>query len=66
MKQCVWKRLMGVALALCLLIGTAAIAEDSGYQLGDKVDDFSLTLADGTEVSLYGLLAEKKVVVLNF
>ena len=44
----------------------ATPTESKVYQLGDKVDDFTVTLCDGTEVSLYGLLAEKKAVLLNF
>ncbi len=36
------------------------------YALGDKMEDFTVTLDDGSEVSLYGLLKEKKAVLINF
>ncbi len=36
------------------------------YTLGDKVDDFTAVLTDGTEVTLSELLKTKKVVMLNF
>ncbi len=50
-----------------------AVAETEGeqsdapktYQRGEKVEDFTLTLCDGTEVTLSGLLAEKKAVLIN-
>lgn len=35
------------------------------YQLGDKIEDFTVTLSDGSEVSLYQLLGEKKAVLIN-
>ena len=36
------------------------------YQLGDKMEDFSVALSDGTKVSLYDMLKEKKAVLINF
>ncbi len=48
----------------------AAPAEEEAapayYNLGDKVDDFTAVLTDGTEVTLSELLKTKKVVMLNF
>ena len=38
---------------------------DSYYHLGDKIDDFTVTTYDGKEVSLYKLLEEKDMVLLN-
>lgn len=63
------KKWLSFILTLTLLCGIATFSpaeSPSVYQLGDKMDDFSATLSDGTEVSLYGLLAEKKAVLLNF
>ena len=36
------------------------------YQIGDKIEDFTITTYDGREVSLYKVLEEKKMVLLNF
>lgn len=66
MKKNVLGFIISLALALCIGAGACAETAQPLYQLGDKVEDFSLTLSDGTEVSLYALLAEKKAVVLNF
>ncbi|MDD3409437.1 MAG: redoxin domain-containing protein [Eubacteriales bacterium] len=57
-----------LVLALGLSGFSTAFAQQSAdvYKLGDKVEDFTVTLSDGREVSLYGLLAEKKAVMLNF
>ena len=44
----------------------AGMAFAAQYNLGDNVEDFDITLSDGTETSLYKLLAEKKAVMLNF
>ena len=35
------------------------------YQVGDKIDDFTITTHDGREVSLYKVLEEKDMVLLN-
>lgn len=35
------------------------------YQIGDKIDDFTITTYDGREVSLYKVLEEKDMVLLN-
>lgn len=39
---------------------------EEGYQLGNKMPDFTAHLDDGTEVTLYGLLKDKKAVLINF
>ena len=36
------------------------------YQVGDKIEDFTITTFDGKEVSLYKVLEEKNMVLLNF
>lgn len=35
------------------------------YQVGDKIEDFTITIYDGREVSLYKVLEEKDMVLLN-
>ncbi|MDD3409822.1 MAG: TlpA disulfide reductase family protein [Eubacteriales bacterium] len=61
---------LALMLALALMVSGAAFAAaeetPAVYQLGDKVEDFTIAMSDGQEISLYSLLAEKKVVVLNF
>ncbi|MDO4548318.1 MAG: TlpA disulfide reductase family protein [Clostridia bacterium] len=64
------KKWISLILALFTLLNGLAFASESEttahYQLGDKPADFTVTMSDGQEVSLYGLLAEKDVVMLNF
>ena len=62
------KRFLTWALALVLALSLTAFAEGANgyYQKGDKIEDFAAALSDGTEVTLYGLLAEKKAVLINF
>ena len=57
-----------LALALCMtgMIGAVAEEEVTPYKLGDTIADFSFTGYDGTEYTLYGVLAEKQMVLLNF
>ena len=43
---------------------TEAIKTDL-YQLGDQIENFTVTLTDGTQVDLYDLLKEKKAVLIN-
>lgn len=63
------KKLIAFFLAaalLCCMTGCFGKVEPDGkYKLGDKMDDFTVTLSDGTETSLYGLLKEKKAVLVN-
>lgn len=55
-----------ILVLLCCITMTGLAEQPATYQLGDKIEDFSVTLSDGTEVSLYALLGEKKAVLLNF
>ncbi len=57
---------MVLILALALGLQGPAWAESDLYALGDTMEDFTAQLCDGTQVSLSGLLAEKKAVFLNF
>lgn len=41
-------------------------ASTTFYKLGDKMDDFTVKTADGIEMSLYAILEEKEMVLLNF
>lgn len=41
-------------------------ASVSYYQVGDKIEDFTINTYDGREVSLYKVLEEKNMVLLNF
>ena len=43
----------------------ASPAETAPYILGDRIEDFTVTLSDGAQTSLYGLLSEKKAVFIN-
>ena len=42
-----------------------AEAESGFYQIGDKIEDFTVTTYDGKEVSLYKVLEEKDMVLVN-
>lgn len=55
-----------VACTMCLSLFSVAAAEESGgYEVGDKIDDFTITTADDQVIQLSELLKEKKAVVLN-
>ena len=58
-----WGVLLLLFLLLLLISGCAMAA---GYQAGDKVDNFTVTLDDGTVFSLNETIAEGKPVLLNF
>ena len=60
------KKWIAAALALLLLALPVAPARAAFYELGDEIADFTLATIDGEEVSLSGLLAEKRMVLLNF
>lgn len=62
------KRFLACVLVLTLALSLTAFAVGANeyYQKGDRIEDFAATLSDGTEVTLYGLLAEKKAVLINF
>lgn len=62
-----------VAALLCPMLALAEGAETADepvtadlYWPGMKMDDFTATLCDGTEVSLYELLETKQAVLINF
>lgn len=59
--------LLSLALALLMLAGCipAALAQSPGYNLGDQIPDFTVTTWDGQTVSLYDLLQEKDMVLIN-
>ncbi len=63
-------KLLAMALALTMLMAcfTVASAEEAiaPYQVGDTMEDFTVTLSDGTVTSLSAMLAEKKMVLINF
>lgn len=62
------KRRIGMVLTLALLglCPTSATSKPAIYKLGDKMEDFTVALSDGTEFSMYGALAKKKAVLINF
>lgn len=65
MKVC--RSLFALALAVCLCLSLLPASLAAGYyQLGDVMDDFTAVLADGTTVTLSGLLAEHDAVFINF
>lgn len=55
---------MTLALALLCAISAGALAE--GYTRGDKMEDFTVTLSDGSVFTLSEALKEKKAMLLNF
>ncbi|MDO4547581.1 MAG: TlpA disulfide reductase family protein [Clostridia bacterium] len=60
-------KLICTILTVAVLFAATAVGEESAgvYALGDKVDDFTVTMSDGRTFSLYGLLEEKDAVVIN-
>ena len=59
-------RSFAALMALLLLLTAVPAAQAAAfYQLGDKVDDFTVTTWDGQTVSLYGLLEEHDAVLIN-
>ena len=62
------KKAFSLLLALALCIASLAMAEEAQpavYQLGDKIDDFTMTTYDGTSVTLSEVLKEKDMVLIN-
>ena len=60
------KKLLSLILALCLCLGCVALAEEvTVYQMGDKIDDFTVTTWDGQTVTLSEVLKEKEMVLIN-
>ena len=58
--------LIALLLALTLCLGSFAAAESIVYQVGDKIDDFTVTTYDGRSLILSEVLKEKEVVLINF
>lgn len=52
--------------AFALLLSTAMFAQVQNYNIGDTVDDFTVTDTDGNEWSLYELTAQGKYVYIDF
>lgn len=60
------KKLLSLMLALALCLGCVALAEEvTVYQMGDKIDDFTVTTFDGQTVTLSEVLKEKEMVLIN-
>ena len=61
------KRFFSLVLCLMLLAALAvpAFAAGSGYEEGDIIPDFTVTTYDGRELSLYQVLEEKDMVLIN-
>ncbi len=61
------KSLLALLLALMMMGSCIAFAEEApaGYVLGGKIDDFTVTTWDGQTISLYQLLEEKDMVLIN-
>ncbi|HPE83789.1 MAG TPA: T9SS type A sorting domain-containing protein [Aequorivita sp.] len=51
---------------ILLFFGLLANAQVQNYNVGDVVDDFTVTDTDGNEYNLYSLIAEEKLVWLDF
>ncbi len=62
------KRFLSLLMAAMLLLSSFAIAEEEPayYWLGDKMEDFTVTMSDGKEMTLSKLLETKELVILNF
>jgi len=60
------KILLSVVIALTLMLNSSALATSAGYyQLGDTIEDFTVTTFDGKTVTLSEVLAEKDMVLIN-
>lgn len=59
------KRLVSI-IVLCLALLFCIPALAAYYQVGDEVADFTVKLPDQAIVSLYQLLEEKDIVLINF
>ena len=57
--------LMALLLALCSVVSVNAESEDEFYWPGMTVEDFTVTLADGTDATLSTLLETHKAVLIN-
>ena len=60
------KSILALVLACMLLMSSLVLAEEPAfYQLGDKIDDFTVTTFDGKTVTLSEVLKEKEAVLIN-
>lgn len=62
------RTVISLVLALALCLSCAAVAEEDAavvYQLGDQIEDFTVTTWDGNTITLSELLAEKDMVLIN-
>ena len=63
------KKMLSLLLVLLLCLGSVAMAEDAAevtvYQMGDKIEDFTVTTFDGKTVTLSEVLKEKDMVLIN-
>jgi len=60
------KRIQMLLLLLVLAVSLHGTAYAAGiYQLGDRIEDFTVTTYDGQSVTLYDVLKEKDMVLLN-
>lgn len=61
------KKILILCCCLALCLAASAVAEEDGpyYQLGDQMEDFTITTYDGQIVTLSELLREKDMVLLN-
>lgn len=58
-----------IALLLCLILSIALLLPahaGSVYQMGDTIEDFSVTTPQGEVITLSGLLENHKAVLINF
>lgn len=63
------KNLLALLLAAAMMLSACAFAEDTQPQylfVGDKAADFTVTMSDGSTVTLTELLKTKEMVLLNF
>lgn len=61
------KKTVALFLIAAIIISSgAAFADSPSYSVGKKAADFSVTLSDGANVTLSGLLAKYDAVFLNF
>ncbi len=63
------KRFLSLLMAAMMLLSSLAFAEDlfpTYYWPGDTMDDFTVTMSDGKEMTLSKILETKELVILNF
>lgn len=61
------KKIFALLLSLVMMasLGVSAFAEETGYEVGDKLADFTVSTCNGEEFSLYETLEEKDMVLIN-